>query len=273
VEGVTVVCFSASYILALACEVWHQYQPRPVWQVVAWVATAAGLVAQTIYLAIQQPPLSGQAGWLFFIAWILAVFYLYGAIHHARRAWGIFVLPVLVGLVLLGAIFGRASPPEAGQATGLLRAQDAWGPIHAILLILATVGVCVGFVASVMYLVQMRRLQAKTPPGHGMRLLSLERLEAMNRRAINLAFPLLTAGVLVGLIQLLGRAPDRPATGWIDYRILSAGILWVAFALLWVLRYGYHLRGRTVAVLTIVAFLLLLGCLALSHPVGSGGTP
>ena len=33
-----------------------------------------------------------------------------------------------------------------------------------------------------------------------MRLLSLERLEAMNRHAINLAFPLLTAGVVVAAL-------------------------------------------------------------------------
>ena len=61
-------------------------------------------------------------------------------------------------------------------------------------MLLAAVGVCVGFLASVMYLVQAQRLRAKIPPGEGMRLLSLERLEAMNRHAINLAFPLLTAG-------------------------------------------------------------------------------
>ena len=33
----------------------------------------------------------------------------------------------------------------------------------------------------------------------GLRLLSLERLESMNRRAINWAFPLLTVGLLLGV--------------------------------------------------------------------------
>ena len=31
------------------------------------------------------------------------------------------------------------------------------------------------------------------------------------------------------------------------------------------MRYGYHLRGRTVALLTIATFVLMLGCLALPH--------
>ena len=114
---------------------------------------------------------------------------------------------------------------------------------------------------------QARRLATKLPPGKGPRLMSLERLEEMNRRAINLAFPLLTAGVLIGLIRL----SREPLPGWTDPRILSAGVLWAAFAVLLYLRYGFRMRGRRAALLTIMTFGLLLVCLALSHPVGQGG--
>ena len=150
----------------------------------------------------------------------------------------------------------------------MLAVQDFWGRTHALLLFLAAIGVCVGFLASLMYLLQARRLRTKALPGKGLRLLSLERLEAMNRRAINLAFPLLTAGVVIGATLLL---QGRELPGWSDLRVLSTLVLWVAFAVLVFLRYGYHLRGRSVAVLTIAVFFLLLGCLALSHPVGQGG--
>ena len=40
---------------------------------------------------------------------------------------------------------------------------------HGFLVLLAAVGVCVGFIASVMYLVQLQRLRAKVPPGQGMK--------------------------------------------------------------------------------------------------------
>ena len=56
-------------------------------------------------------------------------------------------------------------------------------------------------------------------------------------------------------------------------RVLSAAGLWVAFAVMLVLRYGYHLRGRRVAQLTIVAFILLVCTLATSHTVTQGGSP
>jgi ABC-type transport system involved in cytochrome c biogenesis permease subunit len=166
----------------------------------------------------------------------------------------------------LGIAFGRPNG-EAASSEGWRSLQDIWGPLHGLLVFLATIGVCVGFLASLMYLLQAHRLRAKTLPGKGLRLLSLERLEAMNRRAIDLAFPLLTAGLLLGaLIMFQDRLP-----GWTDPRVLGAGVLWLAFALLAYLRYGHHARGRKVAVLTIVTFGLLMGCLALAHPLGQGG--
>ncbi|MGH7170382.1 MAG: cytochrome c biogenesis protein CcsA, partial [Gemmataceae bacterium] len=123
-----------------------------------------------------------------------------------------------------------------------------------------------GFLASLMYLVQAHRLRAKTLPGHGLRLGSLERIEAMNRRAIVLAFPLLTAGMIVGLVLML----QENLSGWSDPRVLASVVLWLTFALLLYLRFGYHLRGRPVALLTILTFVLLVGCLALPH-WGQGG--
>src|SRR5262249_51915978 len=152
------------------------------------------------YLYSRQPPLYWQFSWLLFLAWILGIFYVSGGLHHHRLAWGLFVLPVVLGLLALALAFGQ--PP--GDQKGLWREQvedphQLWGRVHAVLLFLATVGVSVGFLASLMSLVQARRLRTKPPPSRGVRLLSLERLEAMNRRAIVLAFPLLTAGVLAGV--------------------------------------------------------------------------
>src|SRR5262249_28789636 len=135
--------------------------------------------------------------------------------------------------------------------------------VHGVLLLLASVGVCVGFVASVMFLVQARRLKAKMLPGHGLRLLSLERLETMNRRAVLLAFPLLTAGLLVGVGLLL---QSERATAWDSVKIYSTVGLWLVFGILLYLRYGAHTSGRRVAVLTIVAFVLLVVSLVTVHP-------
>jgi ABC-type transport system involved in cytochrome c biogenesis permease subunit len=263
-DRVTIVCFLASYTTALGLELLYQFRPREVTRWLALVFGAAGLTAQTIFLAVQRPPLIWQFGWMLFLAWILAIFYLIGSLHHRRLSWGLFALPLVLGLVALGAAFGPTDPHSDNQ----LPIHYVWGAIHAGLLLLAAVGLCVGFLASLMYLVQAHRLRAKTLPGQGLRLWSLERLEAMNRRAIVLAFPLLTAGMVLGAILML----QEHVSDWRDPRLLASGVLWLTFAVLLYLRYGYHLRGRQVALLTIVTFALLVGCLVLSHPAGQGGS-
>jgi ABC-type transport system involved in cytochrome c biogenesis permease subunit len=91
----------------------------------------------------------------------------------------------------------------------------------------------------------------------------------MNRRALHLAFPLLSAGAVVGLL-LLVQHPER-IHGWSDPKIVATTLLWLGFALLLVLRYRVPLRGRRLALLTILAFGLLLVSLASAHGIVSGG--
>jgi ABC-type transport system involved in cytochrome c biogenesis permease subunit len=209
-----------------------------------------------------------------FLSWIIAVFYLYGSIHHRRQAWGFFVLPLVLGLIGLADLFPLVGPNSDDLWLFRLFSFEAsgfWGALHGTLLLLSGVGVCVGFLASVMFLVQLQRLKSKTPPQQGLRLHSLERLEQMNRRAIIVSFPLLTAGMLVGLI-LMTSFPNQ-LKGWVDPRVLGALVLWLDFVILLYLRYNRQVSGRRAALLTILAFLMLLVTIAVPHTVGGGGLP
>src|SRR5207248_3280882 len=94
-ERITVLCFGASYAVALALELLQQVRPRPVQRVLALAFGTAGLLAHTIFVVIQPLELASPFGSLLFLAWILAVFYLYGSLHHRRLAWGLFVLPLV----------------------------------------------------------------------------------------------------------------------------------------------------------------------------------
>jgi ABC-type transport system involved in cytochrome c biogenesis permease subunit len=270
-DRVSIYCFGASYAAALIVEVMQLLRPARMLRTLAALFGGAGLLAHSIYLGVQQPALASQFGSLLFLTWILAVFYLYGSLHHRRWAWGIFVLPIVLGLIVLAAAGERpAHEPASEWKTFILGGESFWRMLHVGLFVLAAVGVCVAFVASLMYLFQAHRLKAKVLPTQGLRLPSLERLESMNRRAINLAFPLLTIGLLVGLAQML-QAERLPA--WNDPRVLSTVLLWFVFAVLLYLRYGRHLRGRNVALLTVMAFALLLLTFVSQHSLVPGGAP
>lgn len=266
-QGITHACFGLSYLCALLLELAQVFWPRAAWRPLGLVFGFVGLFAQTLYIFINQPTPAAPYGSLLLLAWVLAVFYLYGTVHHPKQAWAVFVLPVVIGLVGLSLVLAAGgSNPEFG-VPAWVSGERLWGVIHGTLILLAAVGVSVGFLASIMYLIQARRLRNKVNPGRVVPLLSLERLETMNRRAVNLAFPLLTAGLLVGTVL----AP-APSDSWLSLKILSTAGLWVVFLVLLYLRYGTHVPPRRLALFSIAAFALMLIALAAAHPFAEGGT-
>jgi hypothetical protein len=268
-QGIYHACFGLSYLVALLLEVGLLVRPRAAWRWVALAFGLAGLFAHTVYVVVNQPSPAKPDGSLLLLAWVLALFYLYGTVHHAKQAWAVFVLPVVILLVAMSYVLftsgGSASFTLPSWASG----ERFWGIIHGTLILAAAVGVSVGFLASVMYLIQARRLRNKVNPGSVVPMLSLERLETMNRRALNLAFPLLTAGLLVGSILL--PAGYAAADSWLSLKILSTAGLWIVFLVLVYLRYGVHVPPRRLAWLSIAAFVLMLVALATAHPFAVGG--
>lgn len=260
--GITHLCFGLSYLVALALEILHQYRPAG-W--VRWAATGfgvAGLVAHTVYLLTHQPSPATGHGALALLAWVLAVFYLYGTLHRAGRPWPLFVLPVVTALSFLSLAYAG----DETQGGVWFNAEHFWGTLHGLLVLAACVGIAIGFLASLMYLVQLRRLRKKQSLLRGFKLLSLERLETMNRRAMNLAFPFLTVGLLLGWIRWPGADAVTTAGSWTAAKVLGTVGLWAVALVLMYLRYGAHLPPRRLAYLTLFAFALMLVTLVTTHP-------
>jgi ABC-type uncharacterized transport system permease subunit len=190
------------------------------------------------------------------------------------------VLPLVLGLVIAGGWF---APRESDWSAwgGTIR---FWGTVHGIFLLAGAVFTCVAFFAGLMYLVQMRRLKAKRPSRFGLALPSLEQSERINRGSITIAFPLLTFGLLIGVILSLASSSGKgDAAGtsahvlrWTDSKVLSALSMWLVFAVLLHARFRPAMRGKSMMILTIVAFGFLVftwvGVEALRLPTAHGTT-
>src|SRR5262249_38549308 len=132
VQKITLFCFAASYVLALVLELAQLLSPRPLLRWAGLACGAAGLLAHTLFLLIQRPPVATPKGSLLLLAWVVAVFYLYGAVHHRKMAWAIFVLPLALGLVVLAGLF----PPESSDTTPRWFTGDTfWGAVHGSLVL------------------------------------------------------------------------------------------------------------------------------------------
>src|SRR5215208_4545615 len=110
--GITPICFGLSYLSALGLELVRQARPRPAVRAAGLLFGCAGLVAHSIFLAVHQPNPASAYGSLLLLAWVLAVFYLYGSVHYRAPAWALFVLPLVLVLVSLSFVF-------VGEQTGL----------------------------------------------------------------------------------------------------------------------------------------------------------
>jgi ABC-type transport system involved in cytochrome c biogenesis permease subunit len=268
-QGVTHACFGLSYLCAFILELARLVWPGKGWRVASLFFGLAGFFAHTFYIAINQPSPASPYGSLVLLAWVLAVFYLSGTMHYAKQAWGVFVLPVVIGLVGLSFLLlhlEESSP--AINALGWASGERFWGAVHGILILAAAVGVSVAFLASVMYLIQARRLRKKMLPRRVFALLSLERLESMNRWAVNLTVPFLTAGLLVGTILI--KQNSELGESWLSLKVLSTTGLWVVFLVLLYMRYGTSVAPRRLAILSILAFGLMLVALGTAHPFVEG---
>ena len=127
--------------------------------------------------------------------------------------------------------------------------------VHMICSLLSYVAFLIAFVCGVLFLIQERQLKRKKMGMLFHQLPSLGTLDRMNFLAIGLGFWLLSIGVACGFFGvevLMGRW----WTG--DPKEYLALILWLSYFVLWLIRLRATLRGRRVALLSILGFSLVL---------------
>ncbi|MGQ9574298.1 MAG: cytochrome c biogenesis protein CcsA [Thermoguttaceae bacterium] len=270
-SGVQVICFAASYAVTLALELTRLLFRSKVRGVLMWGFAAAGLLAHTVFLFHRglefyrhRPSggslLSSEMDWYLVAAWVLVVFYLYVMCYHPRTSFGLFVLPLVLGLIGVASFVAdrRPFPREAGSRL--------WAIVHGTAILLGTVAVLVGFASGLMYLRQSRRLKSKLLPGNGPRLPSLEWLQKTNSRTLTLALLMVGLGILSGIIlNASSRAGERGELAWSDPVVLSTlGMFgWLLISTSVGIVYRPAREGRRVAYFTLVSFVFLVIVLAM----------
>lgn len=255
---ISILCFAASYLMALGLEVSRLFFRAPIRLLATLVMTFAGIFAHSVYIVMratpessQAPPLSSWFDWLLLLAWGVAATYLVTSIRRPQASLGIFMLPLVLILIGVATLFRDATPFPRDQS------RYVWGMIHGGALLLGAVIVMLGFVAGIMYLVQSYRLKHKLPPRQGFKLPSLELLQRVNRQALVASSVMLAAGLLSGIaLNLLGSNIGVP---WTDPVVWTSAVLflWLTVVLSFEYFYKPAQQGRKVAYLTLASFVFL----------------
>ena len=231
---------------------------RPRWRHLAVPAVVGGVLlhfvslAEMLNAAHHSLPVETHET-LSLLGLLLAVGFLLVYAKYRTIALGIFLLPLAFLLGMIPAFRpGVASSLDAGSIPGL---RSGWLFLHIALLLAAYAALFVSLVASVLYLVQERRLKAKALAGSRVRLPPLDTIDRIALRALLLGLPCMTAGLLIG--SFLAEV-SYGSSYFRDPKILLAFAMWVAYVAMIQIRRSSGLRGRRAIYLSSFVFFVIL---------------
>jgi cytochrome c-type biogenesis protein CcsB len=214
-----------------------------------------GFIAHTLFLLQQYihlgaaPVITLKSAFGFF-SWSMIGAYLIFHLKFKLRVFGSFIVP-------LATFFMITSFSIPGQQLFTIKPafQNFWLIIHISTIFIGNGFFAITFISGIVYLMQEYQIKRKNIGPIYNRLPSLETLDSINHRSLIYGFPFLTAGIITGAVfaqHLLGSY-----WRW-DPKEVWTLITWLLYAALLHERLAVGWRGRRAAVLSIVAFLILL---------------
>jgi ABC-type uncharacterized transport system permease subunit len=212
---------------------------------VAGIVASIGVIVWHAQSRGNWYPLGDNFDALVWLGTLLAMFVLYIQSTRPLGALDWFVLPVVVLLLSAAAVFGKVEYHDYVNST--------WSWLHRVTAYGGAVAFAIAAAAGAMYVLTSRRLRSKQIVGPN--LGSLERLEHLTMTAVTLGFALLTVGTITGGVRMLD-GKNTPTT-----KLVLALAVWFVYATVLHAPINPSFRGRKVAVLSIVGFVLMIGAL------------
>jgi cytochrome c-type biogenesis protein CcsB len=162
---------------------------------------------------------------------------------------GALVAPLATLCVVIASILPRPPVELAPLVKGL------WVTVHVGTLIIGNAAFAIAFLVGILYLIQEKAIKEKKRGFFFRRLPSLKLLDSMGYSCLIAGFPMLTFGVITGVIYsqiVWGRF-----WSWDPKEILAA-ITWLVYAVLLHERLAVGWQGRRAAIMTIVGFVILV---------------
>jgi ABC-type uncharacterized transport system permease subunit len=162
---------------------------------------------------------------------------------------GIVIFPLVFVLTFASATHQQ---PFLVGSPGVL---SGWLMAHIALIFAGYAALFLSFSASLLYLIQERRLKSKKPAGAISRLPALQQIDEIGYRSLLLGFPFMTLGLIAGMVVA------QATFGHLDFldpKILLSTLMWAVYMILLYTRWNAGWRGRRAAYLAAGAFVAAL---------------
>jgi ABC-type transport system involved in cytochrome c biogenesis permease subunit len=211
-------------------------------------AAVHGVVFATLHRTEPTPQLTDLANAVSFMSWIAICFLL--VLMWRLRLPGL--VAVAGPIAFLSVFIGAYAAPGAGESPF---GSGTWSHAHVLLASAGLSLLGVAGLAGLFFLLEHRRLKAKRRMTQRFRLPSLEALDRVNSVALATGFPLLTLGVLTGMIWLEASV----GTVWTgSHHETWSAIGWAIYAGLVGARFLGRQVGRPAAASAVGGFAFLL---------------
>jgi ABC-type uncharacterized transport system permease subunit len=160
-----------------------------------------GWLAQTALLAVQAAradgfPWSSWSGSLNLFVWLIVGAYLIWGCRPSFRLLGLAVMPLAVALFIIARIGGGT------RAGGRTDYSNLFLVLHVGFVLAAFAGFTLAAALASLYLWEETRLKSRSADILRLRLPPLQALERLAARTIAISLPLLTLGLVAGVVRL-----------------------------------------------------------------------
>jgi ABC-type uncharacterized transport system permease subunit len=179
------------------------------------------------------------------LAFFSIIFFMIVYVVYQTTSPGVVVFPIVFFLTFVAAL-----DEQPVLMTSFVQ-HKGWLVAHIILIFTGYAALMLSFGASILYLLQERRLKAKKPSSLISFLPALEVIDQIGYRSLLLGFPFMTLGLLTGSVVAMS------AYGRIDFsdpKILLSILMWAVYMIMVFTRWNSGWRGRRAAVLATFAF-------------------
>ncbi len=187
----------------------------------------------------------------------MSFFMLIYSIYHTTSP-GVVVFPVVFFLTFVAAV------DEQPVLLTSFVSHKGWLIAHIILIFTGYAALLVSFGASLLYLLQERRLKSKKPTSLIAFLPALEVIDQIGYRSLLLGFPFMTLGLITGSVVAI-TTPSIGRVDFLDPKILLSVLMWAVYMVMVFTRWNSGWRGRRAAFLATFAFVAALAAWAANY--------
>jgi len=233
-----------------------------IWGKLASYAALAGLLAQTVALALRwrasydlgigHVPLANFYESLIFFAWTIVLLYLTVELRIKNKALGVLILPVAFLLMA----FASLSPSVDSRIQPLIPAlQSNWLTSHVLTCFMGYAAFTIAFGLGLLYFFKGRPVSDKNASGFLRFIPHEDMLDELMYQMMALGFVFLTLGIMTGSVW----AHYAWGSYWSwDPKETWSLVTWLIYALMLHARHVRGWRGLRMAVMTIVGFASVL---------------